>query len=67
VFLEGTPIGSGVVANDAREQAALDEILAEAEQRAVALAMELRSGRLEPCPQTCSRDGCRYPGICRAG
>jgi ATP-dependent helicase/DNAse subunit B len=67
VFLEGTPIGSGVVANDAREQAALDEVLAEAEERAVELAMELRSGRLEPCPQTCSRDGCRYPGICRTG
>ena len=66
VFLEGTPIGSGVVANDAREQAELEEVLAEAEERAVGLAMRLRSGRLEPCPQTCSRDGCRYPGICWA-
>ena len=26
----------------------------------------LRAGELIPCPQTCSRDGCRYPGICRA-
>ncbi len=66
VFLEGTPIGSGVVANDGREQAELEEVLAEAEERAVGLAMRLRSGRLEPCPQTCSRDGCRYPGICWA-
>jgi ATP-dependent helicase/DNAse subunit B len=66
VFLEGTPIGSGVVANDAREQPELDAVLAAAEERAVALAMELRSGRLAPCPQTCSRDGCRYPGICWA-
>src|SRR5205807_2351843 len=23
-------------------------------------------GALEPCPVTCSRDGCKYPGICRA-
>jgi hypothetical protein len=67
VFLEGTPMGSGVVANDAREQAELDDVLAEAEERAVALAAQLRSGRLQPCPQTCSRDGCRYPGICWAG
>ena len=32
----------------------------------VALAARLRAGSLEPCPSTCSRDGCRYPGICRA-
>ena len=25
----------------------------------------LRSGELTPCPNTCSRDGCRYPAICR--
>ena len=49
-FLAGTPIGAAAVANDARERAALDAVLAEAEERAVALATELRSGRLEPVP-----------------
>ena len=35
-------------------------------RRAVALAAALRAGALTPCPQTCSRDGCAYPGICRS-
>jgi ATP-dependent helicase/DNAse subunit B len=66
VFLEGAPVGTGVLANDAREQAELDAVLADAEERAVELATRLRGGRLEPCPQSCSRDGCKYPGICWA-
>jgi hypothetical protein len=66
VFLQGTPIGTGVVATDGREQAQLDELLADARDRAVALAARLRGGALEPCPQTCSRNGCLYPGICWA-
>jgi hypothetical protein len=32
----------------------------------VALAARLRSGDLTPCPETCSREGCTHPGICRA-
>ena len=66
VFLEGAGVGGSVVGNDARDQHELDEVLEDARMRAVALAERLREGELEPCPTTCSRDGCRYPGICRA-
>ena len=66
VYLEGTAPGGGLVANDARDQAELDELLEDARIRALALAARLRAGELEPCPTHCSRDGCRYPGICRA-
>ena len=34
-------------------------MLDDAAARAVALAARLRAGELTPCPQTCSRDGCR--------
>ena len=67
VYLDGTPVGNRVVGNDARDQDQLADALADAEERAVALAAQLRRGRLQPCPQTCSRDGCRHPGICWAG
>jgi PD-(D/E)XK nuclease superfamily protein len=67
VFLDGAPVGNRVVGTDAREREALEEALAEARGRAVELARRLRSGALEPCPETCSRDGCSYPGICWAG
>jgi ATP-dependent helicase/DNAse subunit B len=66
VFLKGTPVGSGVVPTDARADEELDVMLADAAQRAVALAASLRAGELEPCPQNCSRDGCAYPAICRS-
>jgi ATP-dependent helicase/DNAse subunit B len=66
VFLDGAGVGGSVVGNDARDQEQLDEVLEDARMRAVALAERLREGELEPCPTTCSRDGCRYPGICRA-
>jgi ATP-dependent helicase/DNAse subunit B len=65
VFLEGAPVGAGVVANDGRSRDELDEALEDARSRAAALAARLRSGELTPCPETCSRDGCSYPGICR--
>jgi ATP-dependent helicase/DNAse subunit B len=65
VFLKGAHVGSRVVGTDARDREALDEVLDDARARAVSLASELRSGVLKPCPETCSRDGCRYPGICR--
>jgi RecB family exonuclease len=64
VFRQGAPLGTAAVANDAREPDELQELLRDAETLAVQLAGELRSGRLEPCPSTCSRDGCSYPGIC---
>ena len=66
VYLEGAAPGGGLVANDARDQAELDELLEDARIRALALAARLRAGELEPCPATCSRDGCHFPGICRA-
>jgi ATP-dependent helicase/DNAse subunit B len=66
VFVEGTPVGSGAVRTDARSAEELDGLLDDAAQRAVTLAATLRAGRLEPCPQNCSRDGCKYPAICRS-
>jgi hypothetical protein len=66
VFVKGTPVGSAVVANDARDPVALHAELEEAAARAVALATALRAGELTPCPRTCSRDGCSYPAICRS-
>jgi len=66
VYLEGAAPGGGLVANDARDQAELEEVLDDARARALALAARLRAGELEPCPATCSRDGCSFPGICRA-
>jgi ATP-dependent helicase/DNAse subunit B len=66
VFAKGVDVGSAAVYTDAREQTEIDELLADAAQRAVALAVSLRGGELTPCPQTCSRDGCAYPAICRS-
>ena len=66
VFLEGAPVGERVVGTDARSASQLSEVLEEARARAVALASRLRAGELTPCPETCSRDGCSYPGICRS-
>jgi ATP-dependent helicase/DNAse subunit B len=66
VFLDGAPVGGELVGNDARTQEELEDGLAEATARAISLAARLRSGDIEPCPETCSRDGCAYPGICRS-
>ncbi len=66
IFLDEAAVGSGVVPNDARTRQEIDEALDDARARALALAARLRSGDLSPCPQTCSRDGCAYPGICRS-
>jgi RecB family exonuclease len=66
LFLDGAPVGTRVVATDARSREELDASLQDAAARAVAIAARLRSGRLEPCPETCSREGCLFPGICRS-
>ncbi len=66
VYLKDAPVGARVVGTDAREPAELDAELQDASARALALAGRLRAGELTPCPQTCSRDGCAYPGICRS-
>jgi hypothetical protein len=65
VFVKGTPLGQWAVANDGREPEELEQVLEDARERALAVAAQLRGGELEPRPSTCSRDGCRYPGICR--
>jgi ATP-dependent helicase/DNAse subunit B len=65
MFLEGEPVGGELVATDVRDRQGLEEGLQDAARRAVSLAKQLRSGELTPCPETCSRDGCAYPGICR--
>jgi ATP-dependent helicase/DNAse subunit B len=67
VFLQGAAVGASVIGNDARSPDELQEVLDDARERATELAARLRSGDLTPCPDTCSRDGCKYPGICRSG
>jgi ATP-dependent helicase/DNAse subunit B len=66
IYLEDAGVGDRLVATDAREPGQIDDALQDASHRAVELARQLRTGRLEPCPQTCSRQGCAYPGICRS-
>jgi ATP-dependent helicase/DNAse subunit B len=66
VFSKDANIGTRLVANDGLDPEELESVLSEASERAVALAKQLRSGSLHPTPETCSRDGCRYPGICRS-
>jgi ATP-dependent helicase/DNAse subunit B len=66
VFLKDAAPGERLVGNDGRNPDELEELLDQARSRALALAARLRAGSLEPCPATCSRDGCSYPGICRA-
>jgi ATP-dependent helicase/DNAse subunit B len=66
VFLEDAQPGTRLVATDARDRDQLDDELEDARARALALAARLRAGELTPNPSTCSRDGCRFPGICRS-
>jgi len=66
IYLEDAEVGAGMVGKDARPREALHAELDGAAARAVALAGALRAGSLTPCPRTCSRDGCAYPGICRS-
>jgi RecB family exonuclease len=66
VYVEDAQTGTRLFSTDARSDDELGAILEDAAARAVALATRLREGELTPCPQTCSRDGCRFPGICRS-
>jgi ATP-dependent helicase/DNAse subunit B len=66
VYLKDADIGTGVAGNDARDLEQLDAELDDAAARAVELALALRAGELRSCPQTCSRNGCAHPGICRS-
>jgi hypothetical protein len=66
VFLQDADAGTRLFSTDGRDEGELRQVLEDACARAIALAARLRAGELTPCPQTCSRDGCRYPGICRS-
>jgi RecB family exonuclease len=66
VFSDEVDAVAGFHASDMRSREELDEELADAAARAVELAERLRAGDVEPCPSTCSRDGCAYPAICRS-
>jgi RecB family exonuclease len=59
------PFADCVYENDRRDPDDVRLELADAAERAVAIAERLRTGELEPCPETCSGQGCLYPGICR--
>jgi ATP-dependent helicase/DNAse subunit B len=65
IFLVGELPSACLVANDGRDADQIADELDAASAGAVALAARLRSGELTPSPETCSRDGCRYPAICR--
>ena len=59
-------IGSGYVGTDFRSPEDFDGQLTLARDRIAALVGELRSGRIECRPQSCSsRGGCSHPSICR--
>jgi ATP-dependent helicase/DNAse subunit B len=65
-FLTGTPVGASAYATDGMSAEELDELLGQVEATALQIAATIARGELTPCPQTCSRDGCRHPGICWA-
>jgi ATP-dependent helicase/DNAse subunit B len=54
------------VGGDVLDADAFDAALDAARAAATAAALDIRAGRIEPCPGHCSPAGCAYPGICRA-
>ena len=59
-------IGSGYVGTDFLSCEKFDEQLRLVRERVAAVVEELRSGRIECRPQSCSsRGGCAHPSICR--
>ena len=65
VYARGEEVGDRAADNDAVTGEELDAILTEVRALAVAVAGEIRDGEITPRPTTCSRDGCRHPGLCR--
>jgi RecB family exonuclease len=55
------------VGTDVVGEAELEDALGEVRERALATAAALRAGRITPCPERCSPNGCAHPTICRAG
>lgn len=65
VFISDEAVGERPVATDSVSTEELEAALSQAQVRAVAIADEIRAGKVPARPSTCSREGCRYPGICR--
>lgn len=59
-------VGELAFATDRRSRDELEAELDAAAARACELAARLRGGELAVTPETCSPNGCAYPGICRA-
>ncbi|HEX4805528.1 MAG TPA: PD-(D/E)XK nuclease family protein, partial [Conexibacter sp.] len=66
VIDEDADVGGLAVDTDRRTREQLDAELDAAAARACELAARLRGGELRATPETCSPNGCAYPGICRA-
>lgn len=66
LVLEDADVGSGAHERDLRSREELEAELDAAAARACELAARLRGGELCATPETCSPNGCAYPGICRA-
>ncbi|HEY7075646.1 MAG TPA: PD-(D/E)XK nuclease family protein [Solirubrobacteraceae bacterium] len=54
------------VNGDRVDAAAFAEGLEQARGAAAQAAAALRAGRVAPCPERCSPNGCAHPGICRS-
>jgi len=63
---EDADVGELALETDRRSREALEAELDAAAARACELAARLRGGELQATPETCSPNGCAYPGICRA-
>ena len=63
---EDADVGELAFDTDRRSRDELEAELEQAAARACELAAQLRGGELCATPETCSPNGCAYPGICRA-
>ncbi len=67
VYTQQAGVGDASVFKDELDAEELDELLEEVEREALRIAAQLRSGKLHPCPETCSvQGGCSHPGLCWA-
>ncbi len=66
VVRDDADTGELVLDTDRRAREELEAELDVAAARACELAAQLRGGELCATPETCSPNGCAYPGICRA-
>lgn len=66
IVRDDADVGELALDTDRREREELETELDAAAARACELAARLRAGELCATPETCSPNGCAYPGICRA-